>query len=191
MRDIDPSILAELAKQELRPFLLLDMEIDSSHYRYTDCDVPLVFGGNTYTPRDFTFGRVSYSSDVIVSSVGLDIDNLDAVFTSAFVGGTPQGSAVRLELVVLNASYAIVADDSIILFEGEIDAWDLDEERASITVTNLFSQWSQRTLSKHPASCRWKQCDRQSDPLLGRHAATVRHPARRESPAVGGGPAVT
>ena len=36
MRDIDSDILAELAKEELRPFLLIDKEIENTHYRYTD-----------------------------------------------------------------------------------------------------------------------------------------------------------
>ena len=148
MRDIDPDILAELADKELRPFLLLDMEIDSSHHRYTDCDVPIIFGGNTYSARDFSFDRIKYSSQNILDSVEIDIDNLDSVMTSIFVGGTPQGSAVKVDLVLLDASYDIIASDSVGVFEGEIDAWNLDEEKCVVTVTSLFAQWSQRTLSK-------------------------------------------
>jgi len=157
MRDIDSDILAELAKQELRPFYLLDMEIDSTHYRYTDCDVPIMFGGNTYASLGFSIGGINYSAQNIVDSVEIAIDNLDSVMTSLFVGGTPQGSTVTLDLVVLNASYAIVGDASATIFEGTIDAWDLDEERCAITLTSAFSQWAQKTLAKHSASCRWKE----------------------------------
>jgi hypothetical protein len=157
MRDIDSNILAELAKQELRPFLLFDMEINSTHYRYTDCDVPIIFDSNTYSPRGFSFDRVNYGAHFIVDSVEIALDNLDSVMTSIFVGGTPQGSPVKLELVVLDSSYAIIGSASVTVFEGEIDSWDLDEEKLAITVTSIFSQWSQRTLSKHSASCRWKK----------------------------------
>jgi len=157
MRDIDSNILAELVKQELRPFLLLDLAIDGSHYRYTDCDVPLALGGNSYEPRGFTFGNISYGSDVIVDSVDIVIDNLDQVLTSLFVGGTPQGETVTLALVVLTAAYEIAGATSVTLFQGQVDAWDLNEETCSITVTSLFSQWSQRTLAKYSASCRWKE----------------------------------
>jgi len=157
MRDIDSNILAELAKQELRPFYLLDMYIDSTHYRYTDCDVPIVFDSNTYTPLGFSIGGVNYSSQNIVDSVDITIDNLDSVMTSIFIGGTPQGSTVTLALILLDSSYAIVGSASATVFEGTIDTWDLDEERCSITLTSLFSQWAQKTLSKHSPSCRWKE----------------------------------
>jgi hypothetical protein len=157
MRDIDANILAELAKQELRPFLLLDLAIGGSHYRYTDCDVPLYIEDDTYEPRGFSFTRIGYSSETIVDSVDISVDNLDQVLTSLFVGGTPQAETVILSLVVLDSSYEIVGATSAIVFQGRIDAWDLDEVTCSITVTSLFSQWSQHTLAKYSASCRWKQ----------------------------------
>jgi hypothetical protein len=119
--------------------------------------VPIIFDSNTYSPRGFSFDRVNYGAHFIVDSVEIALDNLDSVMTSIFVGGTPQGSPVKLELVVLDSSYAIIGSASVTVFEGEIDSWDLDEEKLAITVTSIFSQWSQRTLSKHSASCRWKK----------------------------------
>lgn len=156
MRDIDSDILAELIKSEFRPFFLFDKEIDSTHYRYTDCDVPIVFGGNTYTPLGFDIAGINYSSRNIVDSVDIHIDNLDSVMTSLFVGGTPQGSTVTLDLVLLDASYDIVGPASATIFEGTIDDWELDEEKLFETIVSIFSQWAQKTLSKHSASCRCK-----------------------------------
>ena len=156
MRDIDSDILAELAKEELRPFLLIDKEIESTHYRYTDCDVPIVFDGNTYEPLGFSISSINYSSQNIVDSVDINIDNLDSVMTSLFIGSTPQGSTVILQLVLLDASYTIVGSASATIFEGTIDDWGLDEEKLRETIVSYFSQWSQKTLSKHSASCRWK-----------------------------------
>jgi len=130
MRDIDSNILAELAKEEFRPFFLLDMEIDSTHYRITDCDVPLVLDGNTYSPRGFRIGDISYSRSNIVDSVQLELDNLDAALTAAFVGGTPQGSDVSLKLVVLKSDgetyYMPVSN------EGLVGYWPLDEGSGNI-----------------------------------------------------------
>lgn len=156
MRTINASILAQLEAEELRPFLLLSMTIGGTTYRYTDCDVPIHLT-NTYTPLGFKFSSVKYSLSNIVDKVDISIDNLDSVQTALFVGGTPQGSAVVLSLVVLDASLNIVNSSAVILFQGEIDSWKLSERALSITVTSIFYSWSQRTLSKHSPSCRWKQ----------------------------------
>lgn len=156
MRSIDPDIVAELSAQELRPFLLLDMEIDSVHYRYTDCDVPIMVSTDRFDPRGFRIDQVRYSLKTIVDSMSLETDNLDDALTAAFVGGTPQGAPTTLKLVVLDSSLAIIVSP-VTWFEGEIDAWGLDEEKISMMVVSELSRWNQRTLQKHSASCRWKE----------------------------------
>lgn len=156
MRSIDATILAELEAKQLRPFMTLDITIDETHYRYTDCDMPIVAGGNTYNPKAFRPEPVKYGANAIVDQATLEIDNLDEVMTSLFVGSTVQGEPVVLGLVVLNASYNVISG-IVTLFDGVIDQWTVDEEKVRITVTSEFAQWSQRTLAKHSASCRWKK----------------------------------
>jgi len=156
MRTINASILAELQSEQLRPFLLLSWTIDGTTYRYTDCDVPIHLT-NTYNPLGFKFSNVRYSLSNIVDKVDIEIDNLDAVQTAIFVDGTPQGSDVVLSLVVLDANLKIVNASAVTLFEGEIDSWKLNERSLDVTVTSIFYNWSQRTLSKHSPSCRWKE----------------------------------
>ena len=155
MRTISTNILAQLEAEELRPFYLLSMDCDGTVYYYTDCDIPITLT-NTYTPKGFKFQPIKYSINDIVDQATIEIDNVDEVMTSLFVGSTPQGGDVVLSLIVLNASYGIIDSSSITLFEGEIDAWSLNEGRLSVTVTSIFHQWSQHTLSKHSPSCRWK-----------------------------------
>lgn len=41
MRTIDATHLAQLRADELKPFDLLTLDIDSTEFRYTDCDVPI------------------------------------------------------------------------------------------------------------------------------------------------------
>jgi hypothetical protein len=43
------------------------------------------------------------------------------------------------------------------LFIGDIDAWDLDEERLKLTAVSVMNAWSQETLNLHSPSCRWKE----------------------------------
>jgi hypothetical protein len=156
-RAIDSSILAELEAEGLRPFALLEFTIDSTGYRYTDCDVPVTVNGNVYQPRGFEQQVINYGSGNIVDQTSIDIDNLDQTLTAVFVGGTPQGSDCKIMMCVLDSNYdPIGTTDHVTLFEGEIGAWQLAEDIINLTVTNQFAQWSQKTLSIHSASCRWK-----------------------------------
>jgi hypothetical protein len=156
MRTINASIISELQAEELRPFLLLAMTIDSTTYRYTDCDVPIHLT-NTYNPLGFKFSNVKYSLSNVVDKVDIEVDNIDSVQTALFVDGTPQGGAVVLSGVYLDADLKIVNAEAVTLFEGEIDSWNLSESSLRVTVTSIFYNWNQRTLSKHSPSCRWKE----------------------------------
>ena len=153
-RSYSTLIQAQFESEELRPFYLLEMTIGGTTYRYTDCDIP-IHDSNTYNPRGFKLQPVKYSMGTVVDKLTFTIDNLDSAFTGLFVGSTPQGSAVVLKIVVLDSSYDII-NSAVTLFEGELDAWDLAENQVKVTVTSLFHQWSQTTLSKHSPSCRWK-----------------------------------
>lgn len=155
MRSIDPATLAELEAKTLRPFFILDLYIDGTHYRYTDCDVRLVVGGEIYEPRGAKLEPIRYSLGNVVDSMKIQIDNLDSALTAAFVSGTPQGDTVTLQLV-LASNTKLAQPGEVTLFQGIIDGWNLDEESISFTVASELVQWTQRTLAKHSASCRWK-----------------------------------
>lgn len=155
MRTIDSSIVSQLEAEELRPFYLLSMDVDGTVYRYTDCDVS-IYLSNVYDSLGFSFNAVEYSTGGIVDSLTIEIDNVDQVQTSLFVGGTPQGGELILSQVVLDSSYEIVGGASITLFEGEIDSWELDGQVLKVTATSIFAQWSRNTISRHAASCRWQ-----------------------------------
>jgi hypothetical protein len=156
MRSIDSSVMAQLEAGELRPFALLDIELDGTHYRYTDCDVPIIYSSNSYAPRGFSGEPIGYSVAHIVDQCGLEVDNLDDALTSAFVGGNPQGEPVLLLLVVVTASGTIIGTP-VTLFDGAIDSWSIHEEKVQITLVNDLIRWSLPTLSLYSASCRWKK----------------------------------
>jgi hypothetical protein len=154
-RTYSTDIQAQFESKELRPFFLLEMTISGTTYRYTDCDVP-IYLSNTYSPIGFKFQPVKYSMGTLLDKFTFTIDNLDSAFSGLFVGSTPQGSAVVLKAVVLDSSYDVVAGSAVTIFEGELDSWDITESQLKATVTSMFHQWSQKTLSKHSPSCRWK-----------------------------------
>ena len=47
--------------------------------------------------------------------------------------------------------------DPILVFNGQIDSWDLTEEEISINVNSELARWSQNTQAIHSSSCRWKE----------------------------------
>lgn len=157
MRDVDTSMLASLQARELRPFALLDMELAGEHYRYTDCDVPQAVGGVLYQPCGLEIGMISRSAGRLVDRVRVRLSNLDEVMTALFVGTDLQGQPATLSAVVVDAYGAMIGSTALELFSGDIDDWNLNERSFSLSIVSELARWSQRTLSRHPASCRWKR----------------------------------
>jgi len=122
MRSINTDVLSALAAEELRPFLLLEMTIDGTTYRYTNCDVPINYNGNTYEPIGMQVGSIRYNSTGMVDGFDITLDNLNSVLTSIFVGGTPQGSPVILRQVLMDNDWHILGQPW-----GLVAAYDFDE----------------------------------------------------------------
>jgi phage-related protein len=158
MRNIDTDIWNEIRKEEYMPFLMFVTTIDGETYRYTDCDVKLVLGGNVYTPKPFKISDVRYSSARILDSVDITFTNLDDVMASIFIEGNPKDADTTLSMVSLelDGRYQPIGDASLTLFEGKINSWDLDEESLEISISTPFSRWNQRTIQRHSSTCRWK-----------------------------------
>ena len=127
MRSINETILEQLRANELRPFYLLYMEIDSTHYRFTDCDVPINFDGELYEPRSLTFDPITYSAGTIVNRARVTLDNLDSFFTALFVGSTVQGSSVTLKLVVMDNEWHVIGQPW-----GLVAGYDFDEGEGTV-----------------------------------------------------------
>lgn len=164
MKPISSTFKTALEQEQIRPFYLLHMSIDGEDFRFTDCDVPLHVNGNLYAPRGFKAGNLRQSTGRIVDSLEIKIDNTDRYLTTAFVDGTPRGSEVEYMLVLLDDSYTLIEPydssgpgDAFVLFQGDIDSWQLTETDVEIVISNEFSRWAQKTLAKQSASCRWKE----------------------------------
>lgn len=153
MRSIDADILAELAKVKYTEFRGVKLTISATDYLYTDADVPMVVNAERFEPRGFKISNLSYSQANIVTRASIEMENLDDVFSSLFVGSTVQGSTVEIHSIIYFDSDP---PDSTIVFEGTIDDWSLDEERVTITIASVLQRWSQRTINNYGPSCRWK-----------------------------------
>jgi len=156
MRTLDSDVITELESSELTPFYVIKIGLEDFEQRYTDCDIPLKVSGEVYNPKGFSFEPARYSMNNIVDQLRVSIDNVDEVLKQVFVSETVQGTTIALKQVLLDSDRNVMSGE-ITLFEGEIDAWDLDETEVNITIASQFVQWAQQTLARHSASCRWKE----------------------------------
>jgi len=156
MRTLTPDIIAELEASELTPFYGLKIELEGLEQRYTDCDIPLIISGEFYYPRKFSFEAIRYSMNNVVDQLKLKVDDIDEVLKQPFADAVVQGTTVELKQALLDSNRNVLSGE-FTMFEGEIDAWDLDETDVNMTIASQFVQWSQQTLSRHSASCRWKE----------------------------------
>lgn len=157
MRTVDQGLLDEIRAGAIRPFFLLNLTVEGQPFRYTDCDVPIYFGGDEFVPHPFAVESVNYSTAKIIDEATVEIDVLDQALTYYFVEYTPQGDPIGLRMVLLDDSFSVVGDASFTLFSGEIDSWDLyPDEKIRITMTNEFARWDMNTINLHSPSCRWK-----------------------------------
>ena len=155
MRVINASILAELASGSFKPFVVLHFNLESTDYYYTECDVPIVTGGNAYQPRGMEVGNVSYSAARIVDQAQISIDDVDQVLKGDFIGGTPQNMVVTVGLVALDSDNKVVVE-VVTCFQGYLGEWAWTEGKIVFTVTHKINRWNQHTLNKHASSCRWE-----------------------------------
>jgi hypothetical protein len=160
MRELDEAVKAELAKSELFPIWCFQFTDGTTTYRYSSLDVPIYLTDSEgpsgyFVPRNFEFENLSYSMTNVMDTVTIRIDNGDRYFNTAFVDGTPEEEEATLYLGFLAPSGDYIG--GAIVFEGEIDEWELDENEIRIVIGSIFSRWSQYSHGRHSASCRWKK----------------------------------
>jgi hypothetical protein len=113
-----------------------------------------------YSPNMFEFGSISLSTSQIVDNVDITILDVANTYKGIFIEQEYiQGSRFTLFMVLLDDSRVPIGEDlnyRIVLFDGTLDSWDLDEELIKVKITNQLYQWERRTLRKHSATCGWR-----------------------------------
>ncbi len=152
MRNIDPDLSLELAKEVYRELWLLDIET-AVPLRFTDLDIPIYYGGNRYTPRGMKFPNIKYAAAMSVDKAEIEIGDADGVIIASFLLENVRNKTVVISHGALNAGYQIIATQEI--FRGYLDEWDKLESQMNVTVTNEFIMWQKKTLRTASATCPW------------------------------------
>lgn len=127
-RGMSAAMLAEIAKPQLRLFHLVEMYFTTIGYLTTGRR-NIVWNGNTYSALGnlLSFGDVAESADIRAGSINLVLSgvnqaNIATALTENFID-----RRVVIRRGFLDASDIIIVDP-IILFDGRIDSWDLNED---------------------------------------------------------------
>lgn len=143
MRSVSTDLLARLQAEELVCFTIVDMCLDGTWHRFTDCDVPLVVDGHTYTPATVQSGDVQHGADSMLSSFSLKIATETSGLKTAFVDGTPKGGQFIARLVFLNtdyyAAYAVNKLTNGDFESGVLGDWSLDVESCCDASASVIS----------------------------------------------------
>ncbi len=160
MRSWPADVITQLEAEGYRPHHLVAFDF-STPLRYTNCDIPLSYGGDLYNPRPFIVPEISYSIESSVDKIVLEIDmaDRDATLLEEFVGGTPGDTTTYLYLQVLDTDMQEISTTT--LFQGKIDSYDYSSSILRISVASFHSLWNKKSMEKSTPTCRrnFKQAD--------------------------------
>jgi hypothetical protein len=111
-------------------------------------------GEGLYATRGFEFESINYTLSNVMDDCTLRIDNLDSVLTAIFVDGTVEETKASVYIGLLDSAGDIVG--TVLMFTGEVDAFELDETEVRLVIGSMFTRWANQAYNKHSAYCRWK-----------------------------------
>jgi phage-related protein len=155
MKNFDPDTITQIEAESFHFFILLELNFSSTYY-YTDGDIPVMYGGNKYIPRNFSFQDIAQSSSMSVDKVTIEIDNVDLTMSSLLLNEDVRNKTVKIYLGVKRHD---VTPNTILVeqvFQGILGEWRIEgDSKVSLTVMNEFVLWNKKTLRNHSPSCQW------------------------------------
>jgi outer membrane protein assembly factor BamB len=85
MINFDAAHAAELAKEVLTDFWLLEFRLSATQY-FTSLDVPIYHNGHVYQPGRFDFSDLIRSATLAVDKITLNLDNTDLSWSALVLG---------------------------------------------------------------------------------------------------------
>ncbi|MDA8122239.1 MAG: DUF2163 domain-containing protein [Deltaproteobacteria bacterium] len=154
---IDPGTQAQAQAAFTRSALLFEFYLTTTQY-FTNCDRPLLYGGNTYYPFPIQIGEIKKSSVGLTDDVTLVLSNVTREISALLLSESFAGKRAVIRRVFLSDDYTITVP--FIVFDGLMDDITAKEEAttAIITVTlrTDLAYW-QKSLPgrQYQATCAW------------------------------------
>lgn len=145
MKSFDADISAELAKEVLQEFYLLEVTLASSYMRFTDCDISIYHGGNLYSPRGMAIDNIVSGSSITAETVTVSLDDADQVMSAYLLNEDVRNKVASIYFGVIARPTEASGGVDLILTEDEYtlitESEDkLVQESSSITEVTIHIQ---------------------------------------------------
>ena len=146
-RTLTTAVKNELATNNISPIHLLTIGF-STPENITDCifDITSSVSGSsvTYTSSAFLLDTTSFEeqTDISKTSLTINLSAVDTSFVSVVLGENIVNDSVKIFRGLLDSSNSLIADP-ILLYEGNIDTFQISESKnnASVSLT-VVSHWA-------------------------------------------------
>jgi len=130
------AIKAEFAKQQVHPFLMVELAFDSGTLRLHDGIGDLSWDGQTWTGAGAagSIGAVKETSEIRANGVSLTVSGVDSSIIAVALDQAYQGRIAKIYIGFFDQDGAIIADP-LPIFVGKMDTMTMRDEGSIATVT--------------------------------------------------------
>tara|TARA_R100000353_G_scaffold111758_1_gene80113 strand:- start:303 stop:869 length:567 start_codon:yes stop_codon:yes gene_type:complete len=146
-RTLTTAVKNELATNNISPIHLLTIGF-STPVNITDCifDITSSVSGSsvTYTSSAFLLDTTSFEeqTDISKTSLTINLSAVDTSFVSVVLGENIVNDSVKIFRGLLDSSNSLIADP-ILLYEGNIDTFQISESKNNANVSlTVVSHWA-------------------------------------------------
>jgi hypothetical protein len=131
---LDALYLAKLAAQENKPRLLYEVYLDSGTLFLCDgkANIPFPTGGQVYTAIAITHEKMSQSSDNVLDTISVSVDNIDGVLGRFAARETFRGRMLIVRRVFADLLGSAAYDE--IIFAGDMKEPVVDQYKVTVEV---------------------------------------------------------
>lgn len=160
-RDITSTTLAAAAAPTVHPVLFVKLALDAGTVLVHSELGDISFGGDTYTGigKFGGMGAAEESSDLSRTPISLTLSGIPNDLIAIVLGQYYQGRRATVFLGYLDLTTRVLVDTPTILYRGNIDAADIQQDKTctvTISVESRFAAWDK------PLVRRYNNSDQQS-----------------------------
>lgn len=151
MKSFSANYISEIESQQSERHLLFYFGFPSAVY-YTDRDVNTYYSNNNYLAQDISISSIRHGQSLAVDSVDIEIQNVDRQFSAYLLGGDKRGKPVTVYGLAISGYTNYVEE----LFDGELDSWNLDQNKATLKCVSSWIRWNKKTQRDCTPKCPYK-----------------------------------
>lgn len=124
MRNFDPAIVTALAAIEARAFWLVECQFEVNYY-FTDCDVDLVYAGNTYqSDQGLKIGELKSSAGFAVDKISIEFGNVGLWMSAILLNEDVANDPVIIRYIMYSTQVPVITGGDV--RDGVVPDYDGD-----------------------------------------------------------------